>query len=180
MSIFDFFKKKKKDTIDDEVESNINRYCEKCGKQITSNSNFCGSCGNLINTELIKCPKCESFINKDSKYCYKCGANLSGSDEQESHEVEINDNDLTIKINRDSKELNYNHISELDREFSNIINDDLNEESTNTTEEAIPDLLDELIEKDDKDIIDKVIEFVIKNVDPGVYYSVIYGKYKKL
>ena len=176
MSLFDFLKKKKKEEnveILDEAKGTI--ICGHCGNSVSSNKNYCGHCGNPITLDSIQCPNCKSILNKDSRYCSKCGTylvkqtnNINTIEKpdklEKSNNYELKDSkvlDKAIEISANDNEENYN------------------EKQYNTSDEKNSEtLFDDLLDSEYKDIIDKMVNFAIENVDPGVYYSKIFGKFK--
>ncbi len=182
MKIFDFFKKKKRKATIDTIETDKIKYCEKCGNPITLNYSFCKKCGNLINSDLIKLPENENILNDDSLYNYKNEENPIFSDIMVEDNANKERNLYFVQnkeLNKELKISSNNYTTVLEEEFTSIINNDYTKENTYNTNDDITEILSDLIKNDGNNVIDKIIEFVVKNVDPGVYYSVIYGKFKK-
>ena len=178
MSLFDFLKKKKKEEYVEILdEANETIICGNCGNTVSSNKNFCGHCGKPISLESIQCPNCMNILNKDSKYCSNCGTHL----EQIKQTNIINTIEKTDELEKNN---NYElkDSKELDKKIGIPINDNeeiKNEKQYNTSDEKKPEtLFDDLLDNEYKDIIDKMVNFAIENVNPGVYYSKIFGKFK--
>ena len=161
MSFFDFIKKKFLLLKEKNLDENKIRFCSNCGCKITDGSELCSQCGINIDEKVVNCDICNSVIPVGCKFCPNCGNKLAIIETKENNLT--NDNSST-----DSKD-------ECVDLFSDIVEtEDLHvDDNNNNNDQCV--IMNEDIDND----LREILNFVNDNVSPGVYYSVIYGKYKQ-
>lgn len=169
-------------------EKNI---CNSCGRTVLKTSNFCSSCGSdLRKLEIIQAEE-KAKNEKENKIDVGVISQINQIISEDN--IDTLDNDIETQ-NDNYKETDQNEIiisddySNLnDKETNDTINvkeeistleDDITNIVENNYSSKIEDLKTITSTNETSDTLDEMIEFINKNVLPGVYYSVLYGKYK--